>query len=51
MSECKRVLFLCTGNSARSQMAEGLLRHEAGEHFDVFSPARNPAWSAPRPSP
>ena len=33
----KRVLILCTGNSARSQMAEGLLRHDLGEKFDVFS--------------
>ena len=32
-----RVLFLCTHNSARSQMAEGLLRHLASEHFEVMS--------------
>ncbi|HJQ39961.1 MAG TPA: arsenate reductase ArsC [Thermoanaerobaculia bacterium] len=33
----KRVLFLCTHNSARSQMAEGWLRHMAGDAFEVFS--------------
>lgn len=32
-----RVLFLCTHNSARSQMAEGLLRAMGGEKFEVFS--------------
>jgi arsenate reductase len=32
-----RVLFVCTNNSARSQMAEGLLRHLYGDRYEVFS--------------
>jgi arsenate reductase len=37
MTEKTRVLFLCTHNSARSQMAEGLLRDLAGDQFEVMS--------------
>jgi arsenate reductase len=42
-----RILILCTGNSARSQMAEGLLRHQAGDRFDVFSAGTNPSKVRP----
>jgi arsenate reductase len=43
MNAKKRVLILCTGNSARSQMAEGLLRYDAGERFDVESAGTAPS--------
>ena len=38
----KKVLFLCTGNSARSQMAEGLMRHLRGNECDVYSAGTEP---------
>ncbi len=42
-----RVLILCTGNSARSQMAEGLLRHDGGAAFEVLSAGTNPSHVRP----
>ena len=47
-NEKKRVLILCTGNSARSQMAEGLLRHDAGEHYEVESAGVEPSFVRPQ---
>ena len=42
-----RVLILCTGNSARSQMAEGLLRRDAGNDHEVFSAGTKPSRVRP----
>ncbi len=39
----QKVLFLCTGNSCRSQIGEGLLRHLAGDKFDVYSAGVEPS--------
>lgn len=38
-----KLLFLCTGNSCRSQIAEGLLRHLASDKYDVFSAGVKPS--------
>ena len=43
LSHRRRVLFLCTGNSCRSQMAEGWLRHLAGNRFESLSAGAKPA--------
>src|SRR5208282_555777 len=42
-----RVLILCTGNSARSQMAEGLLQHDGGAAFEVASAGTKPSHVRP----
>ena len=47
MSEKKKVLILCTGNSARSQMAEGLLKHITQNKYEVHSAGTKPSIVRP----
>ena len=47
MTTRMRVLILCTANSARSQMAEGLLRHDGGDRFEVVSAGTQPSRVRP----
>ena len=47
MNNKKKVLILCTGNSCRSQMAEGILRRMAGDKFEVFSAGVKPTQVNP----
>ena len=43
MSKKKSILILCTGNSARSQMAEALLKHICNDRYDVYSAGTHPS--------
>ena len=47
MSDKKKILILCTGNSARSQMAEGLLKHITNNEYEVFSAGTKPSIVRP----
>ena len=47
MNNKKQILILCTGNSARSQMAEGLLKHICSNEFDIHSAGTKPSIVRP----
>ena len=47
MSKKEKIIFICTGNACRSQIAEGILRSMAGDKFDVFSAGSNPSLVHP----
>lgn len=48
MTRKARVLFVCTANAARSQLAQALLRHTDSEHFEAFSAGTTPTQVDPR---
>lgn len=45
--EKKRIIVICTGNSCRSQMAEGFIRHYGNENLDIFSAGTHPSYVHP----
>lgn len=47
MSRAKKILILCTGNSARSQIAEGLLKHITQNEYEIFSAGTKPSIVRP----
>lgn len=48
MADKKRVLFLCTGNSCRSQMADGLINHDFAGQLEAFSAGTEPHGLNPK---
>ena len=47
MPKKEKIIFICTGNACRSQIAEGVMRRLAGDKFDVFSAGSHPSLVHP----
>ena len=47
MLKKEKIIFICTGNACRSQIAEGIMRHLAGNKYDVFSAGSHPTLVHP----
>ena len=47
MPKKEKIIFICTGNACRSQIAEGIMRQLAGDKFDVFSAGSHPSLVHP----